>query len=76
MVLLFQEYDFEIIVKLGKLNVGPDHLSIITNGEETKNWEENFPDANLFCVQIVHEYFANIVEFFSIGMAPREFNIA
>jgi hypothetical protein len=28
-MLLFQEYDFEVIVKLGKLKVGLDHLSHI-----------------------------------------------
>jgi hypothetical protein len=47
-LLLFQEFDFEVIVKLGKLNVGPDHLSRITNGEEPTNLEEKFPDAHLF----------------------------
>jgi hypothetical protein len=26
-LLLFQEYDFKVIVKPGKLNAGPDHLS-------------------------------------------------
>ena len=28
-LLLFQEFDFEIVVKQGWLNVGPDHLSRI-----------------------------------------------
>jgi hypothetical protein len=32
-LLLFQEFYFQVIVKLGKLNVGPDHLSRVTNGE-------------------------------------------
>jgi hypothetical protein len=32
-LLLFQEFDFEVIVKLGKLNARPDHLSRVTNGE-------------------------------------------
>ena len=32
-LLLFQEYDFEIIVKPGKLNAGLDHLSRIDSGE-------------------------------------------
>jgi hypothetical protein len=73
--LLFQEYDFEIIVKPGKLNEGPDHLSIITNGEEPRTLEDNFPDANLFSIHIVDDYFADIVGFFSIGMAPKEFTI-
>jgi hypothetical protein len=44
-LLLFQEFDFEIIVKPGKLNAGPDHLSRVTNGEEPMNLEDNFPDA-------------------------------
>jgi len=33
-ILLFQEYDFEVIVNLGRLNVGPDHLMRIETGEE------------------------------------------
>jgi hypothetical protein len=68
---LFQEFDFEIIVKPGKLNVGPDHLSRIAHGEEPMNLEENFPDANLFSVHIVDDYFADIIGFLSTGMAPR-----
>ena len=38
-ILLFQEFDFEIIVKLGCLNVGIDHLSRIEMGEEPTNIE-------------------------------------
>ena len=33
-LLLFREFDFEVIVKPRKLNAGPDHLSRVTNGEE------------------------------------------
>jgi len=44
-LLLFQEYDFEIIVKPGRLNVGPDHLSRIGTSEEPTNLEDNLPDA-------------------------------
>jgi hypothetical protein len=44
-LLLFQEFDFEVIVKPGKLNVGKYHLSRITNGEEPTNLEDKFPDA-------------------------------
>ena len=33
-LLQFQEFDFEIIVKLGHLNVGPDHLSCIEIGKK------------------------------------------
>jgi hypothetical protein len=44
-LLLFQEFYFEVIVKPGKLNTGPNHLSRIMNGEEPTNLEDNFPDA-------------------------------
>jgi hypothetical protein len=71
-MLLFQEYDFEIIVKPGNLNAGLDHLSRITNGEEPKKLEENCLDANLFSIQIVDDYFADIAGFLSIGMSPKE----
>ena len=68
-LLLFQEYDFEIIVKPGKLNVGPDHLSRIDSGEEPSNLEDNFPDAQLFSIQIVDEYYEDIIHFLTIGWA-------
>jgi hypothetical protein len=56
------------------LNAGPDHLSRITNGEEPTNIEETFPDAQLFLVQVVDEYFTNIIQYLSTGTAPQEFN--
>jgi len=54
-LLLFQEYDFEIIVKLGKLNVGPNHLSRLESGEEPISLEDFLPDAQLFSIQIVDD---------------------
>jgi hypothetical protein len=44
-LLLFQEFDFKVIVKLGKLNGGLDHLSRVINGEEPTNLEYNLLDA-------------------------------
>jgi hypothetical protein len=74
-LLLFQNFDFELIVKLGNLNGGPDHLPRVTNGEEPTNLEENFPDAKLFSIQIDNEYFVDIIEYLSTGIVPQEFNI-
>jgi hypothetical protein len=74
-LLLFQEFDFEVIVKPGKLNAGPDHLSRVTNGEESMRLEDNFPYAWLFSVQIADEYFVDIIHYLSIGTAPQEYNI-
>jgi hypothetical protein len=54
-LLLFEEFDFEVIVKPGKLHAGPDHLSRVTNGEEPTKLEYNFPDAHFFLVQVADE---------------------
>ena len=75
-LLLFQEFNFEVIVKLGKLNAGPDHLSRVTNGEEPMNLEDNFPDAKLFSVHIFDDYFVDIIQYLSTGTAPQEYSIA
>ena len=49
-LLLFQEYDFEIIVKRQRLNVGPDHLSRLESGEEPVSLEDCLPYAQLFLI--------------------------
>jgi hypothetical protein len=69
-LLLFQEFEFEVIVKLGKLNARPYHLSRVTNGEEPTNLEENFPDAELFPIYVVDAYFIDVIEFLSTGVVP------
>jgi hypothetical protein len=44
-LLLFQEYEFEIVVKPGRINKGPDHLSRLEHGEEPTSLEDTPPDA-------------------------------
>ena len=73
-LLLFQEYDFEIIVKPGRLNAGPYHLSRLESGEEPTDLEDSSPDAQLFSIQIVDDYFAYIIEFLVTGNAPAEYS--
>jgi hypothetical protein len=75
-LLFFQEFDFEVIVKSGKLNAGPDHLSRVAIGEEPTNLEDNFLDAQLFSAQIIDEYFADIIQYLSTGTAPQAYNTA
>ena len=55
--LLFQEYDFEVIVKLGRLNTGLDHLSRLELGEEPTSLEDCLPDAQLFSIWIADDQF-------------------
>jgi hypothetical protein len=70
-LLLFQEFDFEVALKPGRLNEGPYHLSMISNGEEPSNLEDNFPDGQLFSVEIADEYFADIIEFSRVQDFPQ-----
>ncbi|KAH9328346.1 hypothetical protein KI387_000454, partial [Taxus chinensis] len=47
-VLLFQEFDFMVGVKLGKSNSGLDHLPRIQSGEEAQIIEETMLGAQLY----------------------------
>ena len=74
-LLLFQEYDFEVVVKPIWLNVGPDHLSHIKTGEEPTNLEEGLPHAHLFAVPVVDGHFEDIIHFLTIGTAPEGYTV-
>jgi hypothetical protein len=75
-LLLFQEFDFELIVKIGKMKERPEHLSRVMNEEEPTNLEDNFSDAQLFSFQIDDEYFADIIQYLSTRTVPHEYNTA
>jgi hypothetical protein len=74
-LLLFQEYDFEIIVKLGRMNKGPDHLSRLEHGEELTSLEDALSDAKLLAIRNIDDHFTEIVQFLSIGMTTSEYTI-
>jgi hypothetical protein len=74
-LLLFQEYDFEIVVKLGRMNKGPDHLSRLEHGEEPTSLEDTLLDAQLLAIRRIDDHFVEIVQFLSTGMAPSEYTI-
>ena len=66
-ILLFQEFNFEIVVKLGRLNAGLDHISRLENEEETTNLDDTILDTQLFVVKFVDDYYEDIVHFLTIG---------
>lgn len=70
-LLLFQEYDFEFIVKPGQLNVGPSHLPCIEIVEDLTNLEEGLPDTQLFAVHVADFHFEDIIHFITIGTIPE-----
>jgi hypothetical protein len=72
-LLLFQEFDFEVIVKPRKQNAGPDHLSRVTNGEEPTNLQDKFLYTQLFLVNIVDEYFIDIIQYLTTGTVLQEY---
>ena len=74
-LLLLEEYDFEVIVKLRCLNIGLDHLSCIETGKEPTNLEEGLPDAQLFAVRIVERHFEDIIYFLTTRTAPKEYSV-
>ena len=52
-LLLFQEFEFEVVVRPGKLNLGPNHLSRIDTGEEPTGFNNDLPNAHLFHIEVV-----------------------
>jgi hypothetical protein len=65
-----------VIVKPGKLNAIPDHMSRITNGEEPTNLKDNFIDTHLFSIQVTNEYFVDVIQYLRTRIVPQEFNTA
>lgn len=59
--LLCQEFEFQVIVKLGKYNVGPDHLSRLQSREAGGSRDDVLLDALLFRVEAVDDHFLDII---------------
>ena len=74
--LLFQEFDFEIIMKPGKMNAGLDHLSRIESCEEPSNIEDGFLDTQLFRVKMVDENYEKIIQFLATRKSSEEFTMS
>jgi hypothetical protein len=60
-IFLFQEYDFEIMVKPRRMNNGLDHLSRLEHGEEPTSLEDTLPDAEMLAIRKVDDHFMEIV---------------
>jgi hypothetical protein len=69
-LLLFQEFSFELIVKLGRCNVGPDHLSRLESRESGGEVDDQLPYADLFIIEAIPKYLEDIIVFLSTGTFP------
>jgi len=74
-LLLFQEYDFDVIVKPHKLNASPDHLSRLES-REGGNLDDSLLDAQLFSMRMVDDYFWVVIQFLNTGVSPAEYTTA
>jgi hypothetical protein len=63
------------VVKPGRVNKGPDHLSRLEHGEEPTSLDDTLPDAQLLAIIKLDDHFVEIVQFLSTGMAPREYTV-
>lgn len=54
-LILSKEFEFEVVIQLGKTNIGLDHLSIIGIGEDLLGIDNDLIDTNLFRVEAVPE---------------------
>jgi hypothetical protein len=50
-LLLFQEFEFEVIVKLGREHVDLNNLSIIETVEDSTRIDNDLPNAHLFKIE-------------------------
>lgn len=69
-LLLFQEFEFEVVILPGKANVGPDHLSRIESGEDPTGIDDDLPDAHLFRLEAITAELAEIAQYLQEGKAP------
>ncbi|XP_073017914.1 uncharacterized protein [Primulina eburnea] len=75
-ILLLQEFDFEVKDKKGSENQVADHLSRLELEDKREKGaiQETFPDEQLFEVNSVLPWFADIANFFSCGTRPPDFS--
>ena len=72
-LLLFQEFTFEVIFEPDRLNVGPDHLSRLETGENEGSLDDQLPDVDLFRVEAVPDYLADIATYLTTGQCPQDY---
>ena len=69
-LLLFQEFEFELVFQTGRLNVRLDDLSRIDKGQEQTGVEDDLPETHLFWIEGVPAKLEGIAQFLENGQAP------
>lgn len=62
---------FKVVVKLGKLNVGPDHLLRLEIGENDGAIDDRLPNVDLFKIEAIPDHLEDITTFLTMGRFPK-----
>lgn len=75
-VLLLQEFNFIIVVRLGKSHANVDHLSKLEpyNITQLEPLNDELPDANLFEVDIIQSEYGDILKYLTTNKVPSDYN--
>ena len=73
-ILLLQEFDFIVDVRLGKKHANADFLSRISEEVNPESINDNFRDAHLFNVEIIPAEYANVIHYLSTSTFPTDYN--
>jgi len=71
---LFQEFSLKVIVKPGKLNVGPDHLYQLELAEGGRVDDDQLPNAYLFHIEAIPSSMLDIALFLTTGATPNGYS--
>ena len=71
-LLLFQEFDFDILLHSNKKHVLVDHLSRIESHEVATNIDDKLLDEILFKVDATARCYTDIIQLLSIGTYPPD----
>ena len=69
-LLLLQEFQFWIVLKAGKSHLPADHMLHISNNMFDSSVDDEFPDAMLFVVDVVPEWYFGVSEYLSTSKMP------
>lgn len=75
-LLLFQEFDFEVVVKPRKNNIRPKQLCRIKSQEDGGPMDDELPNAHLFKVEVVLDQFTLITTYLMTGKVPEDYTVA
>ena len=73
-LLLFQEFEFEVVIQPGKANVRPDHLSRIVSDEDPIGINDELPHYQLFRVEAIPTELVEIGQYLQEGKSPEHYS--